>query len=79
MSKNASPEFIASTASRMAAELARCGIATDKRVTITIEPGDWIAKTRTFARAKVIAEGWSDADINRIIEEERGAVQSDLE
>jgi hypothetical protein len=51
-------------------------------VTITIEPDepdDWIAKARRFARPKVIAEGWTDADIDRIIDEEREAVQPHLE
>ena len=42
------------------------------------EPDDWIAKARRFARAKVIAEGWTDADIDRIIDEEREAVQPHL-
>ena len=81
MSKTASPEFIESTAGQVAAELARRGVAPDKRVTITIEPdepSDWIARARKFARAKVIAEGWSDADIDRIIDEERKAVQPNL-
>jgi hypothetical protein len=57
------PEFIESTAGRVAAELARRGIAPDQPVTITIEPrepDDWIAKARKFSRPKVIAEGWSD-------------------
>lgn len=78
MSKNAQPEFIESTAGEVAAELARRGVAPDQRVTITIEPDepdDWLSKTRKFARAKVTAEGWSDADIDRIIKEERKAVQ----
>jgi len=77
MSKQALPELIESTAGEAAAELARRGIAPHKRVTITIEPdepNDWIAKARRFARPKVIAEGWSDADIDRIIDEERKAV-----
>jgi hypothetical protein len=50
-------------------------------VTITIEPDepdDWIAKARKFARPKVIAEGWTDAGIDRIIKEERKAVQPHL-
>jgi hypothetical protein len=50
-------------------------------VTITIEPDepdDWIAKARRLARPKVIAEGSTDADIDRIIDEEREAVQSHL-
>ena len=39
------------------------------------EPDDWIAKARAYARPKVMEEGWSDADIDRIIKEERRAVQ----
>jgi hypothetical protein len=71
------PEFIESTADKVAEELARRGVAPGRRVTITIEPDepdDWIAKARKFARPKVLAEGWSDADIDRIIKEERKAV-----
>ncbi|MBV9481935.1 MAG: hypothetical protein JO249_14450 [Acidobacteria bacterium] len=78
MAKDAQPEFIESTAGQVAAELARRGVAPDQRVTITIEPDepdDWLSKARKFARAKVAAEGWSDADIDRIIKEERKAVQ----
>jgi hypothetical protein len=72
------PEFIESTAANVAAELSRRGVAPGQRVTITIEPDepdDWIAKARKFARPKVLAEGWTDADIDRIIKEERKAVQ----
>jgi hypothetical protein len=78
MVKVLEPEFIASTAGQVAAELARRGVAPEQRVTITIEPDepdDWIAKARKFARPKVIAEGWTDVDIDRIIKEERKAVQ----
>ncbi len=75
------PEFIQSTAGNVAAELSRRGIAPGQRVTITIEPDepdDWIAKARRFARPKVLAEGWTDADIDRIIKEERKAVQPEI-
>ena len=78
MPKLTHPEFIESTAGQVAAELAQRGVAPQQRVTITIEPDepdDWITKARKFARPKVIAEGWTDADIDRIIEEERKAVQ----
>ena len=78
MAKGREPQFIESTAGQVAAELARRGVAPGQRVTVTIEPDepdDWIAKARRFARPKVIAEGWADADIDRIIEEEREAVQ----
>jgi hypothetical protein len=77
MTKGTQPEFIESTAGQVAAELARRGVAPERRVTIAIEPDepdDWISKARTFARPKVIAEGWTDADIDRIIEAERKAV-----
>ena len=78
MTKAADPQFIESTAGEVAAELERRGIAPAQRVTITIEPDepeDWITKARRFARPKVLAEGWSDEDIDRIIKEERKAVQ----
>jgi hypothetical protein len=80
MPKDARPEFIESTAGEVAAELARRGIRTDQRITVTVtiepaEPDDWITKARAYARPKVREEGWSDADIDRIIKEERRAVQ----
>jgi hypothetical protein len=81
MTKPVEPEFIESTAGQVAAELARRGVAPEKRVTVTIEPDepdDWLTKTRKFARAKVLAEGWSDEDIDRLIKEERKAVQPQI-
>jgi hypothetical protein len=81
MPKATRPEFIESTAGQVATELARRGVAPEQRVTITIEPDepdDWITKARKFARPKIIAEGWTDADIDRIVEEERKTVQPDL-
>jgi hypothetical protein len=39
------------------------------------EPDDWLTEVRKFARAKVIAEGWTDADIDRVIKEQREAVR----
>ena len=75
MTKLAEPQFIESTAGQVAAELARRGVASDQHVTIMIEPDDWLTEVRRFARPRVIAKGWPDADIDRIIEEERDAVQ----
>jgi hypothetical protein len=72
------PLFIESSAGEVAAELARRGIAPKRRVMITVEPDDWLAEARRFARPRVIAEGWTDEDIDRIIEEERDAEQSRL-
>lgn len=78
MSKVAEPQFIESTAGQVAAELARRGIAPDQHVTVTIEPNDWLTEVRRSTRPRVIANGWSDADIDRIIDEERDAVQPRL-
>jgi hypothetical protein len=78
MSKVAEPQFIESTAGQVAAELARLGIAPDQHVTVTIEPNDWLTEVRRSTRPHVIANGWSDADIDRIIDEERDALQPRL-
>jgi hypothetical protein len=75
MTKVTEPQFIISTAGEVAAELARRGVASDQQVMITIEPDDWLTEVRRYARPRVIAEGWTDEDIDRIIEEERKAVQ----
>ena len=69
------PEFIESTAGEVATELARRGIAPDQRVMITIEPDDWITRVRALARPQVRAKGWSDADIDREIDQARDEVR----
>lgn len=69
------PEFIESTAGQIAAELTRRGIAPDQRIMITIEPDDWLSEARKFARPQVVAEGWTDAEIDRLIDKERTAIQ----
>ena len=77
MAKDTS-DIIESTAGEVAAELARRGVRPDQRITVAVEPAepdDWISKARAYARPKVAAEGWSDTDIDRIIKEERRAVQ----
>jgi hypothetical protein len=78
MTKVADPQVFESTAGQVAAELERRGIAPDQPLTIMIEPNDWLAEVRRFTRPRVIADGWSDADIDRIIDEERDALQSRL-
>jgi hypothetical protein len=77
MTKAVEPQFIESTAGQVAAELARRGIAPDRPVTVTVEPADWLAEVRRFTRPRVTAHGWSDADVDRIIDEERDAAQPD--
>ncbi len=78
MTKTAEPQFIETTAGQIAAELVRRGIAPDQHVTVAIEPDDWLTEVRKFTRPLVTAEGWSDADIDRIIDEERDNVQPRL-
>ncbi len=81
MAEGTEAQFIESTAGQVAAELARRGVAADQRVTIAIEPDgpdDWIAKARRFARPRVIAEGWSDEDIDRLVKQAQREVEPRL-
>ena len=41
-----------------------------------IQPDGWLAEARRYSRPLVIAEGWSDDDIDKIIKEERKAVHT---
>ena len=75
MTKVAEPLVIESTAGQVAAELERRGIAPDRHVTITIEPDDWLADVRRNARPKVVAAGWSDDDIDRLIKQAQNEVE----
>jgi hypothetical protein len=68
--------FIESTAGEIAAELERRGISADQPITVMIEPDGWLAEARRYSRPLVVAEGWSDEDIDRIIHEEREAVHT---
>jgi len=78
MAKVIEQQFIESTAGQVAAELARRGIPSDQQVTITIEPNDWLTDARRFSRPKVIAAGWSDDDIDRLIKQAQQEVESSL-
>ena len=57
-----------------AAELARRGLEPSDRVTITIEPDELIPGRRA-CRARVIAAGLTDDDIDRLIDESRSEAQ----
>jgi len=78
MVKMAEPQFIETTAGEIAAELARLGVAADQRVTVAVQPDDWLTEVRQVTRPRVMAEGWSDADIDRVIDEERDHLQQRL-
>jgi hypothetical protein len=71
---NKRAEVIETTVSRVAAELARRGLDPDDRVTITIEPDEPIPGRRE-ARARVIAAGLGDDDIDRLIKQAQHDVE----
>ena len=68
------PEVIETTVSQVAAELARRGLDPHDHVTITIEPDELIPGRRA-CRARVIAAGLNDDDIDRLIDEARTEAQ----
>jgi len=67
-------EVIETTVSNIAAELARRGLDPDDRVTITIEPDELIPGRRA-SRARVIAAGLSDDDLDRLIKQAQKEVE----
>jgi hypothetical protein len=70
MTKVVAPVFIESMAGQVGAELAWLVVAPDQHVTIAIEPSDRLAEVRRKASARVVAQGWSDAVVDPIIDEE---------
>ena len=67
-------EVIETTVSEVAVELARRGLDPHDHVTITIEPDELIPGRRA-CRARVIAAGLTDEDIDRLIDEARTEAQ----
>ena len=67
-------EVIETTVSRVAVELVRRGLDPDDRVTITIEPDELIPGRRA-SRARVIAAGLTDDDIDRMIKQAQSEVE----
>ena len=65
----AGPEVIEVTAGEIANELKRRGISSDERVTLTIEPGPELIPGRRKSRARVVAAGLSDEDIDRLVKQ----------
>ena len=65
---------IETTVSKVAAELARRGLDPDDRVAITIEPDELIPGRRA-SRARVIAAGLTDDDIDRLIKQAQKEVE----
>ena len=69
------PERIEIPASEVAAELKRQGVGPDERVILIIEPEREIIPGRRSSRARVVAAGLSDDDIDRLVKQ----VQEDVE
>jgi hypothetical protein len=67
-------EVIETTAGKVAAELAKRGLDPDDRVTIMIEPDELIPGRRA-SRARVIAAGLTDEDIDRLIKQAQKEVE----
>jgi hypothetical protein len=68
------PEVIETTVSEVAAELARRGLDPHDPVTITIE-ADELIPGRRASRAKVIAAGLTDDDIDQLIKQAQKEVE----
>jgi hypothetical protein len=67
-------EVLETTVSEVAAELARRGLDPHDRITITIDPDELIPGRRA-ARARVIAAGLTDDDIDRLIKQAQREVE----
>ncbi len=68
-------EIIESTAGEIAGELERRGINPARPVIVAVEPDDWIAKARRYARPRVVASGLADDDIDRLIKQAQREVE----
>jgi hypothetical protein len=71
-------EVIETTAGEVTAELTRRGVRPQERVTITLDPEQELIPGRRESRARVVAAGLTDEDIDRLIEEARTDVQTNL-
>ena len=67
------------TAGEVANELKRRGISSDERVTLTIEPERELVPGRRASRAKVVAAGLTDDDIDRLIKQAQKEVEPSIE
>ena len=66
------PQIIEVTAGEVADELKRRGISSDERVTLTIAP---LIPGRRASRARVVAAGLTDNDIDRLIKQAQREVE----
>jgi hypothetical protein len=75
MAMAAAPNVIEVTAGEIAEELKRQGISSDERVTLTIEPEQEVIPGRRESRARVVAAGLTDDDIDRLIKQAQTEVE----
>jgi len=68
-------QVIEVTAGEVAAELKRRGIGSDERVRLTIEPAPELVPGRRESRARVVAAGLTDDDIDRLIKQAQREVE----
>ncbi len=68
-------EVIETTVAEVTAELARRGLDPHDRITVTIQADEQVPGRRE-ARARVVAAGLTDEDIDRLIDEARTEAQS---
>lgn len=68
-------QTVETTVAHAADALARLGVASDRLLTIVIEPDDWLTKARQESRQRVQAAGLSDQDLDRLIEQARNEIQ----
>jgi hypothetical protein len=78
MAMAAAPNVIEVTAGEIAEELKRQGISSDERVTLTIEPEQEVIPGRRESRARVVAAGLTDDDIDRLIKQAQTEVEPHL-
>jgi hypothetical protein len=70
-----SPVLIEVTVGELAGELARRGISSDERVTVTLETEPELIPGRRASRARVVAAGLTDADIDRLIKDAQKEIE----
>jgi hypothetical protein len=71
-------EQIETTAGEVAAELKRRGIGADERVTVTLDLDKELIPGRRESRARVVAAGLTDQDIDRLIKQARREVNEEM-
>jgi hypothetical protein len=67
-------EVIETTAGKVGAELARRGIGSDERVIVTIEEQELIPGRRE-SRARIVAAGLTDNDVDRLVKQAQKEVE----